>query len=92
MAMHDCQVFLPHGSTFPKSSQVERSPWGLGHDHNSTGFPIEPVYQVGRCFLSEVQANSTYQTGINIPLRWVTNQAGRLIDGKQLGVLKNDLK
>ena len=92
MAMHDGQILLVHVAGFPESAQFAGGLVLFRDQHHAAGFAVEPVDQMRSDRVTEMEANTTDQTGIHVTLGWMTNQPCRFVDHQQFSILMDDFK
>jgi hypothetical protein len=86
-AVNNGEVGFGDFSILPKAPQFAGGLTGLGHDHDSAGFTVQPIDVMLLAFRSEVEAYPADQAGILIAFRRVAYQAGRFVDDQQIGIL-----
>src|SRR5262245_20608292 len=91
MALHDGQILLSNGSSFPNPAKLTGDIPIFGDQEHTARFAIEPVDEVRLSVVTQVEAEAANHTGIDVALRWMTDQASRLIDCQQRLVLEEDV-
>lgn len=91
-AVNDGSVFLADSAVFEESAKMTGGFVGFGEDTDPAGFAIQAMDHVQRVFFPEVHARAADEAGPGVALGRVADQAGGLVDHKQLLVLVDDVQ
>ena len=92
MAVDEGQVCFLDAAGFPEAAKRAGRGVGLGDDGHAAGFAVEAIDQVRVRSFAQVQPDAADQAGHGVGLGGMTDQAGRFVDGQQIGIFVNDIE
>lgn len=92
MAVDDGPVFLADGAVFPEPAQFAGRFVAQSNEYDTAGLAVEAVHKVGPGTVAQMNADTADEAGPGIALGGMADEAGGLVDDKQVSILVDDFK